>query len=137
MCPGSPNDDGSFSDQGMCYVNCITAGYYRDPQNNRSCQPGCSFSPAKYYADNTTMRCVMNCPSYPQMYYAYDTDRVCRLDCPSTTMKDSKTLKCVSSCPSGTFFDEMSDSCVSKCPSDYSTGKIWYGDGTQAIPKCV
>lgn len=51
------------------------------------------------------MKCVLNCPSYPKMYYAYDSDRTCRLDCPSTTMRDSKTLKCVTSCPTGTFFD--------------------------------
>jgi hypothetical protein len=52
-------------------------------------------------------------------------------------MRDPKTKKCVGVCPDETFFDEKSDSCVSQCPSDYSTGEIWYGDRTQAIPKCV
>lgn len=105
LCPGSLDDDGSFSDQGKCYTECITPGYYRDPQNSRSCQPICSFSPVKYYADDTTMKCVLKCPSYPQYYYAYDPDRVCRIECPSSTMRDTKTLTCVNSCPSDTFFD--------------------------------
>lgn len=83
------------------------------------------------------MKCMLTCPSYPQYYYAYDPDKTCRLDCPSTTMKDQKTRTCVSSCPLNTFFDDNSDSCVTRCPSDYSIDKIWYGDLTQTIPKCV
>ncbi len=77
ICPGSLDDDGSFSDQGMCYVDCITPNYYRDPQNARSCKPTCSFAPVKYYADSTTRKCVLYCPSYPLFYYAYDTDKTC------------------------------------------------------------
>lgn len=63
----------------------------------------------KYYADDTTMRCVLDCPSYPQYYYAYDPERTCRIDCPSSLMRDTSTLRCVSSCPNATFFDTNSD----------------------------
>ena len=53
----------------------MTDDYYRDPQNARSCQSECSFTPLKYYADTTTMKCVLECPVYPEYYYAYDTTK--------------------------------------------------------------
>jgi len=65
-CPAEIGLDGSYSDQGMCYYVCMTAGFYRDPQQSRSCQSNCSFSPQKQYADNTTMRCLSKCPTFPQ-----------------------------------------------------------------------
>ena len=136
-CPGSLNDDGSFSDDGRCYAVCITPNYFRDPQNARSCQPECSNSPVKLYKDDTTMRCVLVCPSYPEYYYAYDADKACMTTCPLNTMKDQSTKSCVTTCPDSTFFDEQSDACVQNCPSDYSISLIWYGDTTQSPPKCV
>jgi hypothetical protein len=87
ICPEEIAQDGSYSDQGMCYYVCMTAGYYRDPQNNRSCQPTCSYSPAEQYADGTTMRCVPYCPTYPIMYYAYNGTHECLQNCPNTTRK--------------------------------------------------
>ncbi len=89
----------------MCFYTCVTANYYRDPQNNRSCQPICSFAPIKYYADSTTMKCVLFCPSYPVYYYAYDTDKTCKVNCPLSTMKDDASRRCVNSCPLNSFFD--------------------------------
>lgn len=75
LCPATVDGEGSFSDQGMCYFVCMTPLYYRDPQNNRSCQPSCSFSPTKYYKDSTTMKCVLECPVYPSFYFAYDPNK--------------------------------------------------------------
>jgi len=71
ICPAEIGIDGSYSDQGMCYFVCMTANFYRDPQNKRSCQSSCSFTPEKQYADNTTYRCVSTCPTYPMQYYSY------------------------------------------------------------------
>lgn len=139
ICPASLDDDGSFSDQGMCYGVCMTPNYYRDPQNARSCQPTCTFSPAKYYKDSTTMKCVLKCPVYPSYYYAYDPNKQCRTDCPSTYMKDPLTQTCVTTCPNNTFFDPNSDQCVATCPKYYTPapGAEYFGDTTFTIPKCV
>lgn len=74
ICPADIGYDGSYSDltyNGMCFDVCMTTSYYRDPQNKRSCQPTCSFSPQKQYADDTTYKCLTTCPTYPMMYYSY------------------------------------------------------------------
>ena len=137
ICPPSLDGDGSFSDQGMCYFVCITPNYYRDPQNERSCQSDCSFSPDQYYADSTTMKCVLTCPAFPEYYYAYDATKTCLTNCPGDQMRDHLTRKCVDTCPNNTFFDVNSDECVEKCPVEYNISVRYYGDPTQTIPECV
>lgn len=77
LCPAEIGTDGFYSDQGMCYGVCMTPNYFRDPQNHRSCQPSCTFSPNKQYADITTMRCLPQCPTFPQQLYAYDPTWTC------------------------------------------------------------
>ena len=52
-------------------------------------------------------------------------------------MRDHSTRKCVDACPNNTFFDPNSDECVEKCPIEYNVTTRFYGDPTQAIPKCV
>lgn len=128
ICPAEIGRDGSYSDQGMCYYVCITANYYRDPQNNRSCQSTCSFSPIKQYADNTTMRCLAQCPTYPEQYYADDTSKKCVKYCSNSERKLEATKVCVVTCPNGTFFNEDSYQCLSTCPTQTSTGHRLYGD---------
>ncbi len=136
MCPASITGTGSlFSDQGMCYTDCITASYYRDPQNARSCQPSCSSTPAKSYADDTTWNCVKVCPSYPQMYYADDSDYTCKTSCPSPSYIDPTTQSCVTTCPTDTLLDTNTNTCVTQCPYDLTT--IWYGDTSATPPVCV
>lgn len=130
-------NEGSYSDQGMCYYVCMTANYYRDPQNARSCQPDCSFTPIQYYRDDNTFKCVQTCPTYPKFYYAYDGNKTCLLNCPLSSMKDPSTQKCVEACPTGSFFDPNSDECVQYCPFDYANGARYYGDPTLSIPRCV
>jgi hypothetical protein len=113
MCPAEIGQDGSYSDQGMCYGVCMTPNYFRDPQNQRSCQPTCSFSPNKQYADNTTMRCLPTCPTYPQQLYAYDPTKTCESTCPNSYRKYEALKTCVSVCPNGTFFNPDTYQCLS------------------------
>jgi hypothetical protein len=137
MCPAEILSDGSYSDQGMCYGVCMTANHFRDPQNNRSCQPSCSFSPNKQYADNTTMRCLAKCPTYPQQFYAYDPTRTCESTCPNLTRKYEALKTCVSVCPNGTFFNQDTYQCLSVCPLTTSTNKMLFGDLSLPEPRCV
>ena len=87
ICPAEIGVDGSYSDQGMCYYVCMTAGYYRDPQNSRSCQSSCSYSPVEQWADDTTYRCLSSCPTYPQQYYADSLLHTCVATCSSSQRK--------------------------------------------------
>jgi hypothetical protein len=121
----------------MCYYVCMTAGYYRDPQKNRSCQSTCTFSPLVQYADDTTMRCLPKCPTYPQFYYAYGSNHTCLSSCPGTDRIYSATQSCVSVCPNTTFYNSDTDSCESTCPLQTSTSQKLYGDPTKTEPVCV
>jgi hypothetical protein len=137
ICPDSLNQNGSFSDQGMCYGVCITPYYFRDPQNKRSCQPNCSFSPFKQYADNTTMRCVPKCPTFPQQFYSYDPTMTCESTCPNSTRKYEAAKTCVAVCPNSTFFNPDTMQCLSTCPLQTSTSNTLFGDPSLPEPTCV
>ena len=137
ICPEEIGIDGSFSDQGMCYYVCITTGYYRDSQFNRSCQSGCSFSPIKQWADDTTMRCLSSCPTFPQQYYSDDLLQKCVSTCSSSYRKLESLKSCVQTCPNGTFFNQDTMQCLSICPLDTSTNHKLYGDSTTAEATCV
>ena len=105
ICPAAIGEDGSYSDQGMCFFTCMTNYTYRDPQKNRSCQTTCSYRPVKQYADDTTYRCVPVCPSYPQLYYADDNTSKCVATCPNSYRKLVSNRSCVALCPNTTYFD--------------------------------
>jgi hypothetical protein len=128
ICPQEVGVEGSYSDQGMCYYVCMTANYYRDPQNKRSCQSGCTFSPVKQYAEDTTWRCLTKCPSYPMQYYADDNLKKCVSTCTLSYRKLEATRVCVQTCPNGTFFNSDTYQCLSSCPTQTSLGYRLYGD---------
>ena len=134
----SLDGSGSFSDQGMCYYVCMTAGYFRDKQNARSCQPSCSYSPVEYYEDSTTMKCVLGCPAYPEHYFAYNVTHECLTSCPGDYIMDFASRKCVLECGDGLFFDPNSDECVTVCPTDYTSDAVFYGhEDADPYPTCV
>ena len=129
--------DGSYSDQGMCYYVCMTNLTYRDPQNKRSCQSSCSYSPIIQYEDNITWRCQATCPTYPEMYYADDLLHKCVKTCSSSQRKLESSKICVATCPNGTFFNPDTYQCLSICPLDTSTGHQLYGDTSASEAVCV
>lgn len=129
--------DGSYSDQGMCYYVCMTANYSRDPQNKRSCQSSCSFSPLKQYLDDTTWRCLAKCPTYPVQYYADDNAKKCVATCTLSYRKLESTKVCVQTCPNATFFNPDTYQCLQKCPTQTSIGYNLYGDTSATEAKCV
>lgn len=137
ICPQEVGVEGSYSDQGMCYYVCMTANYYRDPQNKRSCQSGCTFSPVKQYAEDTTWRCLTKCPSYPMQYYADDNLKKCVSTCTLSYRKLEATRVCVQTCPNGTFFNSDTYQCLSSCPTQTSLGYRLYGDTSSSEGKCV
>jgi hypothetical protein len=138
ICPKEIGVDGSYSDQGMCYYVCMTPNYYRDAQNARSCQPACSFSPVKQWADDTTMRCLSVCPTFPMQYYADDNLQKCVATCSNSYRKYEATKSCVVVCPIGTFFNSDTYQCLSICPMDTSTNSQLYGDNsTTGEATCV
>ena len=121
----------------MCYYVCISGGYYRDPQLNRSCQSNCSFSPIQQWADDTTMRCLSSCPTFPQQYYSDDLLQKCVSTCSGSYRKLESLKSCVQTCPNGTFFNQDTMQCLSICPLDTSTNHKLYGDSTPTEAKCV
>lgn len=121
----------------MCYFVCMTANFYRDPQNNRSCQSSCSFSPQKQYADDTTYRCVSTCPTFPVQYYSYEPTKLCVSTCPNSYRKLESNKSCIAQCPSGTFFNPDTYQCLSICPTSTSTNQQLFGDTSLSEAKCV
>lgn len=105
---------------GTVYMNTSTPtclsrcpdNYYQDPISN-NCKVGgtCPSSPVKYFADDTTNKCVKTCPNNT---FADITGR-CLIFCSSGYFADSTTWKCVLDCPFNYYRSNVTKSCLLKC----------------------
>lgn len=90
--------------------------YYAYTLTNE-CRVDCPFW--RYYADNTTWKCVLKCPSDPDYYSDWST-KSCVISCPPGTFAENYTRMCISSisCVTPMVADPINNRCVTRCTID-------------------